>query len=265
LNAVATVVVASIAGGSTGVVTRLGLAMLGMQFAIGAANDFSDASSDAVSKVGKPIPAGQISRRTAATVAAVAAGLGLLMAASAGTPALIVGFVGLGDGFLYDLRLKGTALAWAPFAAGVGLLPVYAWWGAVGSVPPAFPGIVVLAFFAGVTLALANAYADLDRDRASATSSVATFLGRRPTLVANAGLLACVQIVAVATTGMAAGAVPLLWIEMAGCGLGWLGIALAGVSDDRAGPLAWEVQAVGMAVLGGAWLAVLSGAGLLHG
>jgi hypothetical protein len=64
---------------------------------------------------------------------------------------------------------------------------------------------------------------------------------------------------------MAAGAVPLLWIEMAGCGLGWLGIALAGVSDDRAGPLAWEVQAVGMAVLGGAWLAVLSGAGLLHG
>lgn len=258
-------VVASIAGGSLVLATRLGLAMLGIQFAIGAANDFGDASSDAVSKVNKPIPAGEISRRTALIVAAVAAGFGLLMAATVAMPALLIGALGLGDGLLYDLRLKGTALSWAPFAAGVGLLPVFAWWGAVGSVPLAFLGIVVLAFFAGMTLALANAYVDLDRDRASATASVATFLGRRLALQANAVLLTCVQFVAVATTGLVAGSAQLLWVELAGCALGWLGIGLAGVSDDRARPLAWEVQAVGIAVIGAAWLTALSAAGLLRG
>ena len=38
----------------------------------------------------------------------------------------------LGVGLLYDLRLRGTALSWFPFAVGIPLLPVYAWLGATG-------------------------------------------------------------------------------------------------------------------------------------
>ena len=265
LDALAAIAIALIAGAPVGLALRLGLGMLGLQFAIGAANDLADAASDDVAKPGKPIPAGVLSRSAAAGACVAAAGLGLLAAATVGAGVLAVGVLGLADGLVYDLRRKGTPLAWAAFAAGVGLLPLYAWLGARGSVPAAFLGVVVLAFLAGATLALANAYADLERDRRSGTVSAATILGARRTLVANAFLLASIQIVVVATTLATMGATPLLAAEAGGCGLGWVGLGLAGVSGDRGRTLVWEVQAVGVLVLGAAWLAMLSSAGLLNG
>lgn len=255
--------VASIAGAQGETAVELGLAMLGFQFAIGAANDFKDAAADSVSKPGKPVPSGLITRPAAAAVAAVAGGAGLAISALVGLPALILGAAGLGDGLVYDLRLKGTALAWVPFAAGVGLLPVYAWWGATGGLPPALAGVVVLAFGAGSTLALANAYADVNRDRAASATSVATALGPGRTLAVDAALLALVQIIALATT-IATAEAALLLFEAGGCGLGWLGVGLAAVRDERARPLVWELQAIGLAVLGLSWLAALNSAGLLR-
>src|SRR4051794_32343851 len=53
--------------------------MLGLQFCIGATNDLVDADLDAGRKPGKPIPAGWISRRAAAAVAAACGSLGLLV------------------------------------------------------------------------------------------------------------------------------------------------------------------------------------------
>lgn len=265
LDAVAAVTIALIAGAQVGVAVRLGLGMLGLQFAIGAANDYADVASDSVAKPRKPIAAGLVSRRAAAVVCVIAAGLGLLAAVSVGIWAAIVGVVGLADGLVYDLRLKRTPLAWIAFAAGVGLLPLYAWWGARGSVPAALIGVVALAVLAGATLALANAYADLEGDARSGIASVATLLGARWTLSLNAALLACVQLIVAATTVTVAGATPLLVVEAGGCGLGWLGIALAATRRHRARPFLWEVQAVGILVLGAAWLAVLDSAGLLRG
>jgi 4-hydroxybenzoate polyprenyltransferase len=257
------VAIALIAGAQVGVALRLGLGMLCLQFAIGAANDFEDAPSDSVSKPDKPIPAGLLPRRVAGVVCATAAALGLLAAATVGAGAFVVGAVGLADGLVYDLRLKGTPLAPMPFAAGVGLLPVYAWLGVRGSVPVALFGIVALAVVAGAGLAVANAYADLDADRKSNTASVATVLGEKWTLALNAVLLGGVQVVAMATTLVVAATSPLLGVEAAGCGLGWLGLGLAALRKDRARPLVWEVQAVGILVIGAAWLMTLDSAGLL--
>ena len=237
--------------------------MLFLQFAIGAANDYADAASDRIGKPGKPIPSGLLSRGSAARVSVVAAGLGLVAAASVGAGALVVGVLGLADGIVYDLRLKGTPLSWMPFALGVGLLPIYAWWGARGYLAYAFLGVAALAALAGLTLALANAYADLDKDRRSGTASIATFLGAGRTLLADAVVLATVQLVAVATTATTAGSPILLVAEGCGCGLGWLGLGLAPVSGDRVRPLVWEVQAVGILILGAGWLAGLKSAGLL--
>lgn len=261
----AAVTIALIAGAQVGVAARLGLGMLGLQFAIGAANDLADVTSDGVAKADKPIPAGLVSRRTTVVVCVVAAALGLLSAASVGIWAALVGVVGLADGLLYDLRLKRTPLAWMAFAAGVGLLPLYAWWGARGSMPAALVGVVALAVLAGATLALANAYADLEADARSGVKSVATLLGARWTLSLNVALLGCVQLLVIATTVTIAGATPVLLVEVGGCGLGWLGVASAGVRSCRARPLVWEVQAVGILVLGVAWLVVLDSAGLLRG
>ena len=244
---------------------RLGLGMLALQFAIGAANDFEDAASDAVSKPTKPIAAGLLSRRAAGAVCATAAALGLLAAATVGAGAFVVGAVGLADGLVYDFRLKGTPLAPIPFAAGVGLLPLYGWWGVRGSMPVALLGIVALAVVAGAGLALANAYADVDADGRSNTASVATLLGARRTLALNAVLLGCVQLVAMATTLVMAPTTPLLVVEVAGCGLGWLGLGLSALRNDRARPLVWELQAIGFLVIGAPWLLVIDSAGLLRG
>jgi 1,4-dihydroxy-2-naphthoate octaprenyltransferase len=262
---VAAVVTASIAGAQAGVALRLGLGMLGLQFAIGAANDLSDTPSDAVAKPGKPIPAGLVSARAAAIVCLGSAGLGLVAAATVGVGALAIGFAGLADGLAYDLRLKGTPMAPLAFAAGVGLLPLYAWWGARGSVPDALFGVAIVAVCAGASLALANAYADIERDRKSGIASVATVLGPRRTLWINAALLALVQVVAAGTTLATAGATPLLAVEACGCGLGWLGLGLAAIPTERTRPLVWEVQAMGILVLGASWLAVLNSAGALRG
>jgi 4-hydroxybenzoate polyprenyltransferase len=117
---------------------------------------------------------------------------------------------------------------------------------------------------AGLALALANAYADLEKDRRSGTASVATFLGAGRTLLADAGALAIVQVIAVATTLATGGSPALLFAEGCGCALGWSGLGLASVSVDRMRPLVWEVQAIGILVLSAGWLAGLNSAGLLR-
>jgi len=263
LDAVAAATIALIAGAETSVAVRLALGMLGLQFAIGAANDLADAPRDRVSRPDKPIPAGLVNPRQAVTVLLVASSAGLCVAASVGVAALAVGAVGLADGLIYDLRLKGTALSWVPFALGVGLLPMYAWIGAAGALPPAFWGIVPLAFVAGATLALANSLADLERDLLAGASSVATALGRGRALVGSAVALAFLQL-AVATSTAVVGPLPAgLVAELAGAALGWLGLRLTASLNERARRLGWEVQAVGAVVMGAGWLATLGSAGLL--
>jgi 4-hydroxybenzoate polyprenyltransferase len=263
LDAIAAAGIALVAGGSPDVALRLALGMLGCQFAIGAANDFADAKADSVGNPHKPIPEGRLSRGAVACICLVAAAGGLTVAATVSWAVLILAGVGLADGLLYDLRLKATPLAWAPFAAGVGLLPLYAWVGARGSAPPALLGIVAAAALAGAALALANAYADLDRDVVSGVRSVAVFLGPKWTLRINAALHGIVQVIAAAMILAVAPNPAWVFAEVVGCVLVWLGLGLAALKQVRARGLVWEVQAVGVVVLGIAWLAGLVAADLL--
>jgi 4-hydroxybenzoate polyprenyltransferase len=264
LDAVAVGIIALIAGAQVGLALRLALGMLGIQFAIGAVNDFTDAPTDRLARPDKPIPAG-FPLRVAAGISVVAAGFGLVAAATVGAGALAVGVAGLADGLVYDLRLKGTPLAWVPFALGVGLLPLYAWLGARGAVAPAFAAVVALAVIAGASLALANAFVDIGKDRLVGVVSVATYLGPSRTLVVNASLLALINLVTVASTLAISGGSPLLFVEVCGCALGWAGLGLAAATSYQARTASWEIQAVGIVVLGSAWLAVLESAGLLSG
>jgi len=239
--------------------------MLCLQFAIGAANDLADASRDRLTRSDKPLVAGLVRTGEARAVLAVSALAGLAWAASAGIPALALALTGLGDGLLYDLRLKGTALSWLPFAAGVALLPAYAWLGATGSLPPAFWAIALLALLAGTSLALANAVADLQHDALAGVASVATVLGRRGSITANGLLLAVLQL-AVAASTAAAGSYPLsamAMAEAAGAVLGWAGLLATASANERLSRLGWEIQAVGVAVMGAAWMAILAAAGEL--
>jgi 4-hydroxybenzoate polyprenyltransferase len=228
--------------------------MTALQAGIGATNDFSDAPADATGKPGKPIPSGLVSRRAALmiAVAAVALGIGLSVPSGWGTVAIAV--LGLGVGLAYDLRLKGTAWSWLPFALGLPLLAVYAWYGAVGALPAAFAVLVPAAVAAGAALAIGNARADLERDEASGVASIATRLGSEAAWVVQVVLFGGIAAAAMLSAGLsgATSAQSLL------VGLVALVPLIAAAASRRLTPAgrerAWEAEAVGIAVLGVAWL-----------
>lgn len=269
LDGLVVATVAIVAGAGLGTALRLGLAMTALQVAIGALNDLRDAPLDTGRKPGKPIPAGAVSPAAAAAIVAVALAVGLLLSALSGPSTLLVALAGAGIGFAYDVWLKGTPWSWLPFAAGIPLLPLFAWLGATGSLPDALLALVPPAIAAGAALAIGNALVDVERDRAAAVRSVATALG--PTMAwAGQAILFGFALAALAATVPGGGLVLAATGSGRGgtivAGLGALGVVLGlGVSrspsPDRR-ERGWELQAIGagIAAAGWTWAAVSSGA-----
>jgi len=213
--------IALIAGADASLATRLALGMLGLQFAIGTANDLADAPLDALNRPGKPLPAGLVGPLGADAVLFVAAGAGLLSAASAGPAALAVGSWGLRTGSCTTCASRGPRFPGCPFAGGVALLPVYAWLGAAGTCPGRSGESSPLALLAGAVLAVANALADLDRDTEAGVVSIATILGRDRAIAADAAGLALLLVVVVLSSAAAGFVGAALPVELAAAGWGW--------------------------------------------
>jgi 4-hydroxybenzoate polyprenyltransferase len=256
--------VALVAGGSPGVALRLGVSMIALQAAIGTLNDLVDRERDRGRKPGKPLPSGLVPVRVAQVTFALAALLGLGLAAPSGAPLLGLALVVLGIGVAYDLWAKGTVLSWLPFAIGIPLLPVYGWLGAIGSLPAVFAALIPIAFLAGASLAVANALVDLERDRSAGAGSIALRLGSARAaraVLAGWGIVALAAIASAAIAGAPAG-----WLVavMGTSAVPPAGAMLALERARRPSParreLAWEVQAVGAALLAVAWLGAISAA-----
>ncbi|HEX7398152.1 MAG TPA: UbiA family prenyltransferase, partial [Candidatus Limnocylindrales bacterium] len=135
LDAAVTFALALVAGATPGRAALLGVAMLAIQFSIGAFNDVLDAKADAVAGRSKPLVDGRIPVRVAHGVAVVAGTAGLVLAALGGPAAALVALAGYGIGLVYDLQLKASPWSWLPYAMGIPLLPVFAWGGATGDLP----------------------------------------------------------------------------------------------------------------------------------
>ena len=245
--------VAILAGAAVADAARLGAAMAALQFGIGATNDLVDAPNDAGHKPGKPIPAGLVSREAAGIVAGGGFAAGLALTAGFGSGVLALSIVVIAIGLAYDLRLKGTALSWLPFAVGIPILPVFGWLGAAGELPSAFAILVPAAVMAGAALAIANGLADLERDRAAGVGSIAIALGREQAWAVQAILVLVVAGAAIASAALL-GDRGGSWIVVAVAAL----VPLAGAGYGRGGgpgrrERAWEVEAVGIAALGIAW------------
>lgn len=233
--------------------------MLALQASIGALNDVVDAPADAGRKPGKPLPAGLVAVGTARVVVVVAAGLGLVLAAT-GPSTLGLAAAVLVVGYGYDLVAKGTAWSWVPFAVGVPLLPVFAWVGAAGALPAPFAVLLPAAVGAGAALAMANARADLERDVAAGVESVATHFGSDRIWRAHAVLLGLVTTVALVSLLLANGtpaamAVAALAVGVVALGVGW---AARGDASPVRRERAWEIEAIGLALLAAVWLAGVS-------
>ncbi len=254
LDGLATAAIGMAAGGPPGTAVRLGIAMMLIQFAIGATNDILDAPSDA-GRPDKPLAAGVVGARTARAVAGACAAGGLLLAALSGPAALALAAAGLGIGLAYDVRLKRTPWAWVAFASGIPLLVVFAWYGATGSVDAVLGILVPAAGLAGPALALGNELVDPDQDRARGLVTPAVALGpRRAWLAALAFQAAAVLIASASAALLGAGPVAVIASLVAGA-LSLGGLAL--LRDARAArrERGWELQAVGTALLGAAWVA----------
>jgi 4-hydroxybenzoate polyprenyltransferase len=246
-----------LAGGEPTTALRLGASMTSLQFAIGALNDIVDAPADAGRVPHKPIPAGIIDARSAALVTAVAALVGLALAAPSGGGLLVLAAVVLAIGAAYDLFAKGTSFSWIPFAIGIPILPIYGWYGATDSLPPRVAVLIVMAALAGAGLAVANARADLDTDSEAATTSVATALGPARSWWIDAGLLvAAIGLGIVSLAGSGFSLVPLALIGP-GVGLAIVGLVVGRRPERGARRRSWELQAIGIALAAAGWIGAL--------
>ena len=235
--------------------------MLALQASIGALNDLLDAPIDARAKPAKPIPAGLIGRPVARAVVIGSAALGLALVLPSGPGLVAVAGLGLVIGYGYDLVAKGTAWSWVPFALGIPLLPVFGWFGATDGLPAPFAILLPAAVIAGAALAIANALADADRDRVAGIASVATRLGPRRAWAAGALLHAVTGLIAVGSLWLADASSTIIAAALVAASVVFAGLGLG--RSQSAGRLerAWEIQAVGIALLGATWLWGIARAG----
>ena len=265
LTSAATTAIATLAGADPPTSLRLGLAMLGIQFSIGALNDLVDAPIDAAQKPRKPIPSGLVGRDVALVVAIAGASAGMGLSAVSGISTVIAGIGCLGLGYLYDLRLSRTVLSWLPLSLALPLLPIHAWLGATGSIPAGLLTLVPVGIVGGGGLALANGLVDIERDATAGRIAAAVALGRRPSWLVQTLALAVAATLAVFVApgvppdapGLDLGALRVLRFVGVALGVSLLGLGAAGLAAGRASvrERGWELEAVGVACLGVGWLA----------
>jgi len=249
------------AGGGGEAAFRLGISMVLLQASVGALNDLIDAPRDAGRKPGKPIPAGLVRPRTAGIVTIAAGACGVLLAIPSGAPTIALALGLLALGFAYDLRFKGTAWSWLPFALAIPLFPTYGWLGASGGLPAIWAIVLPTSVLAGAALAIANAIVDMERDRAAGIASVATRLGRVRAWQLNLGLLGTVAALAVVTVWVAGAALPWAAGVPAGIAVAAAGAAIVHHDEPERRERGWELEAVGVAIVAASWLAAMSAAG----
>jgi 4-hydroxybenzoate polyprenyltransferase len=246
--------VAIVAGAPLDLAVRIGAAMTCLQLGIGTLNDVVDAPADMGRKPGKPIPAGLVGLAAARAAAIVLFGAGLALAASVSAGLGVLSLVVVGIGLAYDLRLKGTAWSWLPFAVGIPILPVFGWYGATGGLPVAFAVLVPAAVAAGAALALANGLVDIERDEAAGRTSAAARIGPDRTVAVIAGLFASIALLAVGTA-VAVGVDGLELVALIVAGIAPTAAAIASRGRSAGGrEWAWRIEAVAVAALGLLWV-----------
>ncbi|HWH36603.1 MAG TPA: UbiA family prenyltransferase [Candidatus Limnocylindrales bacterium] len=261
LNALLVLGLALLAGGEGAAGAALGLAlvMLGIQFSIGAMNDYFDVDLDIVAKPEKPIPSGVVSRQVALGVGIIAGALGIFGAGWFGSRVLLLALAMLAAGLAYDALLKRGPLGWACFAIAFPLLPVFAWYGASGQMPPRPELLLPLAALAGPALQLANGLVDLERDRRLGVRGLPAVLGRVGSLAVLAVVQAAIHAVAWFTllTGPEASNLALFAVGISGATT-LAGVVLSASPDPVWREWGWRGQAVGLALLALGWLAAIT-------
>ena len=245
-------------GGSRTAAILASLAMALAQVSTGSLNDVADHRADSIHQPYKPIPRGQVTR-PAVLVFALTTGAGSrLVAALAGRRALKVMALGLASGWAYDLWLRRTPLSWAPFAVGIGTVPLLG--PAALGLPPVRPRLLMaMASLLGLALHLANGGPDAARDRAAGRKSLPVLLGVRGSrLGAHATLTGAAALSVLSSPGAARG-----WaLRGAGAGLGLLAVDRVLLeAERRPGQYPFVLPVLAAGAIAGGWLVGAAGTG----
>jgi 4-hydroxybenzoate polyprenyltransferase len=257
---VATAVLVALAGGGPATIVRLAAAMVALQASIGALNDIRDARADATTKPSKPIPAGLARPAEARLVVVGGLVIGLLLSTPSGSAAVVVAVLGVASGYAYDLWLKPTPLSFLPLAVALPLQPAFAFVGVGAGLPPGFAVLVPLAVAAGTGLAIANALADVERDRRAGLATIVERLGPQVAWRLHAGLQVAVAAVAIGALSIVGGRGPGVVGTVVGGALLVAGTFVARAAEPADRERAWEIEAIATAIVGVSWLAAISAA-----
>jgi 4-hydroxybenzoate polyprenyltransferase len=163
-----------------GLLSRLLLAMLGGQLAIGAINDIVDFPDDSIGKPQKPLPSGAVSMSGARRMVAV--GLGLLVVFGLWLGPISFGLLALGTGagIVYDLWLKRTSWSWLPYFVALPLLPIWVF-ATLGRLDARLLLLYPTGALAAIGVHLAQALPDVAIDRTAGMRTPTSGLGSWPT------------------------------------------------------------------------------------
>ncbi|WP_405452922.1 UbiA family prenyltransferase [Streptomyces erythrochromogenes] len=169
-------------------VVLLAAAVAAGQLSVGWCNDRADLGRDlATGRRDKPLVAGTVSAAAVARAAGTALLLCVPLSLASGPLAGAVHLAGVAAAWGYNLRLKGTAVSWAPYALAFGLLPAFVTLGLPGAPWPP-PWLMAAAALLGAGAHFANVLPDIEDDLATGVVGLPQRLGARRS-AALAGLL----------------------------------------------------------------------------
>ena len=157
----------------------IGLGILFQQFSVGLSNDWLDYERDkTVGRKDKPTVRFEVSAKLVRNVSLVSAVFALVIAASLGLETTLIMIAMLVIGWSYNLGLKSSALSFAPYALGFGVLPIFV---TLSLAPPQLPlwWVMLAAALLGVAAHFANALPDLTDDRETGVRALPHILGQR--------------------------------------------------------------------------------------
>ncbi|MFJ1784614.1 UbiA family prenyltransferase [Streptomyces anulatus] len=211
-------------------------AVLTGQLSVGWCNDAYDARRDAdAGRRGKPASDGTVEARAVWAAATVALALCVPLSLACGALAGAAHLAAVAAAWLYNLRLKATALSWLPYVAGFGALPAAVALSLPGGPWPRWWTVTAGALL-GFAAHLADTLPDIAADRAAGIRGLPHRLGARGTrLLLPVPLLGATAVLAFGPPGPvdAGGAAALVLAgaaALAGPALGrrWRKAALAG-------------------------------------
>ncbi|WP_432149646.1 UbiA family prenyltransferase [Streptomyces sp. bgisy029] len=214
----------------------VGAAVLTGQLSVGWCNDAYDAGRDArAGRRGKPVADGVAPVGVVWGAAAVAGALCVPLSMTCGLLAGTVHLAAVAAAWLYNLRLKATALSWLPYAVGFAALPSLVTLALPGALWPRWWTVAAGALL-GCAAHLGDTLPDIEADRAAGIRGLPHRLGATGTrLLLPVPLLAATAVLVLGPPGpVGAGSVAVLVLAGAAALVGpvlgrwWHKAALAG-------------------------------------